>query len=79
MSFALLDTGRSADLRRVRRRLRRFARRAPDQLTELARRQRDAVAEASTREIRAHPLTAAAVLFGAGLVAGALAGFAARR
>lgn len=79
MSFALLDIDRSADLRRIRKRLRRLARRAPEELADLARRQRKAVADVSTREIRAHPLTAGAVLFGAGLVAGALAASLARR
>lgn len=73
MDLAILDKLDSRQLRRARKRLRRLARRAPGQAAQFARRRGEAAVDASVGRIRAHPLVAAAVLFGAGLAIGAIA------
>lgn len=72
MDLAVLDKLDSRDLRRARKRLRRLARRGPREAAAFARRNGGAAVDATADRIRAHPLIAAAVLFGAGLAVGAL-------
>ncbi|HEY9219380.1 MAG TPA: hypothetical protein VIO94_15130 [Phenylobacterium sp.] len=78
MNISIFDTFEPVDLRRTRKRLRRLVRNAPKKTMAFARREAQAAVEASAGRIRAHPLMAAALLLGAGLAVGSIAGRASR-